>query len=119
MNPTTRRQFLTAAVAATAGPLTFATPRTARAIPPIGRTRPSHLKLSLAAYSFRDFLGGKAPRMDLFDFVNLCADMALDGTELTSYYFPPDPTPEYLRRLRRHAFLLGLDVSGTAVGNDF
>ena len=28
----------------------------ARAIPPIGRTRPSHLKLRIAAYSYRDYL---------------------------------------------------------------
>ncbi len=37
--------------------------------------------------------------MDLFDFVNLAADMGLDGVELTSYYFPTDVTPEYLHRL--------------------
>jgi sugar phosphate isomerase/epimerase len=57
--------------------------------------------------------------MDLFDFVNLAADMALDAVELTSYYFPPEPTTEYLHRLKQHAFTLGLDVSGTSVGNNF
>jgi sugar phosphate isomerase/epimerase len=57
--------------------------------------------------------------MDLFDFVNLAADMALDAVELTSYYFPPDVDEEYLHRLKQHAFVLGLDVSGTSVGNDF
>ncbi len=129
MQRTTRRDFLAgAALAATAGPLALT--RTAAAIEPIGRTRPSHLKLSLAAYSYRDFLpttratrnsaanAGK-PRMDLFDFVNLAADMALDAVELTSYYFPEDVTSDYLHRLQLHAFRLGLDVSGTSVGNDF
>jgi sugar phosphate isomerase/epimerase len=92
----------------------------ARAIPPIGRTRLSHLKLSIAAYSYRDYLTGKKlPRIDLFDFVNVAADMALDGVEPTSYYFPPHVTGEYLNRLKLHAFKLGLDISGTAVGNNF
>jgi sugar phosphate isomerase/epimerase len=116
---TTRRTFLHSAALATAAPLGFCLARTAAAIPPIGRTRPGHLKLSLAAYSYRQFLGGKQPQMDLFDFVNLAADMALDAVELTSYYFPPDVDDDYLHRLEQHAFVLGLDVSGTSVGNDF
>ena len=57
--------------------------------------------------------------MDLFDFVDLCADLALDATELTSYYFPPDVAPDYLHRLKQRAFTLGLDISGTSVGNNF
>jgi sugar phosphate isomerase/epimerase len=93
--------------------------RASLAIGPIGRTRPSHLKLSLAAYSYRAFLAGAEPRMDLFDFVNLAADMGLDAVEPTSYYFPKDIDTAYLHRLKRHAFLLGLDISGTAVGNNF
>ena len=120
MWPTTRRQFLaSAAFAALAGP--SALTRSASAGGPIGRARPSHLKLSLAAYSFRDSLapkGGK-PTMDLFGFVDLAADLALDGVELTSYYFPPDVNADYLHRLKQRAFTLGLDVSGTSVGNNF
>jgi sugar phosphate isomerase/epimerase len=117
--PTTRRRFLRRAALAAAGPLILSHTRPATAIAPIGRTRPGHLKLSVAAYSYRQFLGGKAPRMDLFDFVNLAADMALDAVELTSYYFPTDVDNDYLHRLKQHAFLVGLDVSGTSVGNDF
>ncbi len=42
--------------------------------------------------------------MDLFDFVNLAADMVLDAVvELTSYYFPPDVDNDYLHRLKQHA----------------
>jgi sugar phosphate isomerase/epimerase len=115
---TTRRGFLKAAALTAVAPLGLLA-HPAAAIPPIGRTRPGHLKLSLAAYSYRKFLAGKAPQMDLFDFVNLAADMALDAVELTSYYFPPDVDDEYLHRLKQHAFVLGLDVSGTSVGNDF
>jgi sugar phosphate isomerase/epimerase len=77
------------------------------------------LKLSIAAYSYRQYLTGKPPKIDLFDFVNLAADMALDAVEPTSYYFPVDVTTDYLNRLKLHAFTLGLDISGTAVGNNF
>ena len=98
---------------------TLAIGREATAIPPIERVRPGHLKLSIAAYSYRQYLAAKPPTMDLFDFVNLAADMGLDGVEPTSYYFPRDVTVDYLNRLKLHAFKLGLDISGTAVGNNF
>ena len=118
MTHTTRRGFLTrAALATSAGFLMSSRP--SLAIGPIGRTRPSHFKLSLAAYSYRQYLTGAQPKMDLFDFVNLAADMGLDAVELTSYYFPKDVDSDYLHRLQGHAFVLGLDVSGTAVGNNF
>lgn len=89
------------------------------AIDPIARMRPSRLKLSIAAYSYRQFLQGKEKSMDLFDFAGLAADMGLDAIEPTSYYFPPDAPMEYFHKLQRHAFLLGLDISGTAIGNNF
>ena len=57
--------------------------------------------------------------MDMFDFANLAADMGLDAIEPTSYYFPHDVTSDYLHRLKQHAFLLGLDISSTAIGNNF
>jgi sugar phosphate isomerase/epimerase len=114
----TRRGFLAkTALAVAGGPLVLARP--AAAVGPIGRTRPSHLKLSLAAYSFRDFLSGPNKSMDLFDFINLAADLGLDAVEPTSYYFPEAVSADYLHRLKQHAFLLGLDISGTAVMNDF
>jgi sugar phosphate isomerase/epimerase len=117
-----RRRFLAHAAAMVAGPMVLARPAAAK--DPIGRTRPSHLKLSIAAYSYRAYLPNASnlrakARMDLFDFVSLAADMQLDAVELTSYYFPPDVNTDYLHRLQQHAFLLGLDVSGTSVGNNF
>ncbi len=120
MQSISRRDFIQrTALGLTAGGAALTLPRPAWAIPPIGRSRPSHLKLSLAAYSYRQYLTAKPAKMDLFDFVNLAADMALDGVEPTSYYFPRDVTPDYLNRLKLHAFKLGLDISGTAVGNNF
>ncbi len=93
--------------------------RQAAAIEPIARPGTARFKFSLAAYSYRDLLTGKPPRLTLDDFIAECARMQLDGTELTSYYFPADITHEYLRHLKQLAFRLGLNISGTAVGNDF
>lgn len=91
----------------------------ATAIEPIGRTGQPKFKFSLAAYSYRKLLTGQAPELTLDDFVRDCARMQLDGTELTSYYFPQQPSVEFLTSLKGLCFKLGLDVSGTAVGNDF
>ncbi len=88
------------------------------------RASGSHMKLSLAAYSFNRMLprNGKRndnPTMTLEDFIDYCAELDLDGTELTSYYFPAEITNEYLMSLKQRTFRLGLDISGTAIGNDF
>ena len=93
----------------------------ARAIEPIERDGESFFKFSLAAYSYRNLLNAKPPetKLTLDDFIADCAKMNLQGTELTSYYFPQPVTNEYLRHLKQLCFRLGLDVSGTAVGNDF
>jgi sugar phosphate isomerase/epimerase len=114
-----RRQFLACSSAAASGLAVAGLACPARAIDPIPRTGVPKFKFSLAAYSYRSLLSGASPQMTLFDFVNDCASLQLEGTELTSYYFPDETTPEYLRSLRQHCFRLGLDVSGTAVGNDF
>lgn len=106
-----RRQFLAASATAIA--------TTASAIEPIPRNGQPKFKFSLAAYSYRELLKGNNPKLTLKDFVEDCAKFGLEGTELTSYYFPKETSPEYLRTLRRQCFRLGLDVSGTAVGNDF
>jgi len=121
-----RRAFLQmmAAAAAVAG-----VPASARAIDPIKRRGGPMMQLSLAAYSFRKYLTDYRRRsagtaegsgsMTLEDFVDLCAEYGLPGTEPTSYYVP-DPLPDkYLQRLRRRAFLAGVTVSGTAIGNTF
>ncbi len=112
-----RRSFLSRSAFGLAAPALLA--RGVQAIDPIARTRPSHLKLSIAAYSYRQFLQGEKKSMDLLDFAGLAADMGLDAIEPTSYYFPVDAPIDYFQKLQRHAFLLGLDISGTAIGNNF
>jgi sugar phosphate isomerase/epimerase len=57
--------------------------------------------------------------MDLFGFIDWCAEMDLAGTELTSYYFRKDFDTAYLHELRRRAFNRGVIVSGTAIRNNF
>jgi sugar phosphate isomerase/epimerase len=57
--------------------------------------------------------------MRLEHFVDYCAELNLDACEPTSYYFPETVTRDYLLKLKRQAFNLGLDISGTAIGNDF
>ena len=92
--------------------------------PPVRDGKP-YMKLSLAAYSFNRQLKRNWPRpsgngeMTLYEFIDFCAEMNLAGTELTSYYFPEDITPEYLLSLKERTFRQGLDISGTAIGNDF
>src|SRR5262249_536845 len=119
----TRRTFLkTAALAATGtlGALSFPAAPLISASEPIVRNGKPKFKFSLAAYSYRDYLTGKKEqKLTLEDFIADCAAMGLEGTELTAYYFPKQVTPEYLHKLKSLTFRLGLDISSTAVGNDF
>ena len=96
---------------------------------PFVRTGPPRLKTSLAAYSFRGFFAtmkgkpqavpdGSDP-ITMVDFLDYCVAQGFDGGELTSYFFPPDSDDAYYRSLKRAAFLRGLAVSGTAIGNHF
>ncbi|MST00787.1 MAG: sugar phosphate isomerase/epimerase [Pedosphaera sp.] len=125
MNNLSRRDLLNRTGLAAAG-LVLAP--VARAIEPFKRPGQPTLRLSLAAYSFRQFFKdgqrtekGAAPAraIDLFQFLDFCADHGCEGAELTSYFFPKETDGAFLRRLRRHAFLRGLVISGTAVGNNF
>jgi sugar phosphate isomerase/epimerase len=118
MADTSRRAFLASVPAAAAA--TVALPGAALAIPEIERTGGPHLRLGLAGYSLRDYLTGKKPpTMTFHDFLEKAAGWGVDAVELTSYYFPADITPEYIAGLKRHAFLLGLDLSTTPVRNTF
>lgn len=128
MAPTTnpRRSFLLRSTAI-AGSLSLAsslglTHRSAFAIDPFPREQPGPLKLSLAAYSFREALTKKADQvgyMSLIDLVNYCREYEIPGVELTSYYFPENFDDAYLMQLRRHCHVQGVSISGGAIRNDF
>lgn len=77
-------------------------------------------KVSLNLYSFNKLLSDK--EVDLFDMLRFCAQHNFDAIDPTGYYFPGYPTPppnEFINEFKREAFLLGLDISGTGVRNDF
>jgi sugar phosphate isomerase/epimerase len=113
---TTRRQFLASALAVGAGAGLGAP--AARAIEPIQRKGPCHMRLSIAGYSFRDHFSGKIkPQMTLDDFADFAAEHGFDAVEPTAYYFKP--TPELLGKFKGRCTRLGLDISGGAVGNNF
>lgn len=114
-----RRLFFGAVPVAGAALGAWAASRMAPAIEPVARPGPAKFKFSLAGYSYRTLLSGSAPALGLEDFISDCAAMGLEGTEPTSYYFPKELTAQRLRQYKRLAFLLGLDISGTGVGNDF
>jgi sugar phosphate isomerase/epimerase len=91
------------------------------AIDPIVRKGPARMKLGLAAYSFRQWLDLKKkpkPDMTLHDFIDYAAAKGCDAVELTGYYFA-ETTPEALSALKTRATRQGLDVSGSAVANNF
>jgi sugar phosphate isomerase/epimerase len=81
---------------------------------------PSRLKISLNAYSFNQPLSRGS--MDLDDLLYYCANAGFDAVDITAYYFPgyPQvPSDEYLYHIKKTAFLLGLEISGTGVRNEF
>ncbi len=128
MQTANRRDFLRASCLAAVGAgLCGVNPLLA--LEPFKRSGAPRLSLSLAAYSFRDYFkdsnhkrdteSDPARRIDLFQFIDFCAEHGCQGAELTSYYFPPHMDHTFLIRLKRHAFLRGIEISGTAVGNTF
>jgi sugar phosphate isomerase/epimerase len=117
-----RRDFLSTAALAGSSLALPSLAREASAIEPVARNGRPKFKFSLAAYSYRELLQpkqGKEPLLTLKDFIDDCAKLNLEGAELTSYYFPKETNREYVQGLRRQCFRLGLDVSGTAIGNEF
>lgn len=126
-----RRKLLTSlgacgSLAGLSGAALAAVPNAIPAADPPERTRPSCLKLSLAAYSFNRLFARRGTpeqiaqaEMTLEKFIDYGAAQQLAGVELTGYYFPKEVTDEYLMSLKQQTHRLGLDISGTAIGNDF
>jgi sugar phosphate isomerase/epimerase len=130
--PVNRRDFLTrASVLPVGAALTVAlssatTTPSVDAQTPIKRGGGPKLKTSLNAYSFsktlNDQLKGRAQGMSLFDLLDFCAELNFDGVDPTGYFFPgypKVPSDKYINDLKRRAFQLGLDISGTGVRNNF
>lgn len=118
-----RRQLF----AHTAAAMAAATlPGLAAAADPPQRTKGSHLKLSLAGYSFNRQMARRGTaeqiqkaEMSLEKLILFCAEHGVGAAELTGYYFPAEITPAYLTSLKSLAHRNGVAISGTAIGNDF
>src|SRR5512133_3359309 len=81
---------------------------------------PTKLKTSLNAYSFNGPL--MKGDMNLDQLLEFCAANQIDAVDITAYYFPgyPEvPSDEYIYHIKQMAFLLGVEISGTGVRNDF
>lgn len=116
-NHSKRRTFLKSFLA-----IPFITPSASSAIgiTSAGRKALSTLKLSLNAFSFNEPLS--SGKMTLDDMLGFCSEAGFLAVDITAYYFPGYPAvpdDEYLYHIKRKAFSLGLEISGTGVRNDF
>jgi sugar phosphate isomerase/epimerase len=125
-SPSTRRTFLKHTALLPIAAACFPPANAGAAYTPIPRHSGSHLRPSLNAYSFLELLNAnakdKTKGIDLFGVCDFCAKVGFDAVDVTGYFFPgypKAPADEYLIRLKRHAFNLGLALSGTGVRNDF
>src|SRR5258706_9002231 len=81
---------------------------------------PKRLKTSLNAFSFNAPLTNGSMRLE--DMLTFCSEAGFEGVDITGYYFkgyPLVPSDDYLFHVKRKAFSLGLEISGTGVRNDF
>ncbi len=74
------------------------------------------VKLSCAGYTFNTYFRQKG--LSLERYIDVCAEMGLDGVELTQYYFP-ETGQKYLMERKRQLLLRGLELAGTAIGGSF
>ncbi len=88
----------------------------------------SYVKTSLNAYSFAKLLNdynrtnNKDSGLSMFDLLDFCAKQNFDAVDLTGYFFPgypAVPSDSFINAVKRKAHILGLDISGTGVRNDF
>lgn len=83
-------------------------------------TRKPLLKLSCNLYTFNSLL--TKGEMTLPQVIDYCAELGFQAVDPTGYYFPGYPQPpaaSYINQIKRQAFTLGLDISGTGVRNNF
>ena len=93
---------------------------------PFQRKGDPKVTFSLQSYSFskllNDKIKGRGEGLSLEGLLEFAASQNFDAVDLTGYYFPgyPEvPSDDYIYFIKRKAFLLGLEISGTGVRNDF
>lgn len=120
-NTSGRRRFVKSLAAIpmfTAGVTGTPSPRVESTV--IGASGAPSLKVSLNAFSFNGPLN--AGQMTIDDMMEFCSEKKFYAVDITAYYFPgypAVPSDEYLYHIKRKAFSLGLEISGTGVRNDF
>ena len=84
------------------------------------------IKLSVNAWSYYaplyKHINGETGGMSLFDMLEEAARLDLDAVDPTGYFFhgyPEVPETSFINKFKKRAFLLGLDISGTGIRNDF
>ncbi len=114
-----RRDFLRTIATATAIPALGISAITTKAVN-LSDPLPYKFKLSLNAYSFNSLF--KSGKIDLFGLLDFCAECDFDGVNSVGYYTPGTPaapSDDFVYRLKRKAFDLGINFSGTGVLTDF
>jgi sugar phosphate isomerase/epimerase len=115
-----RRQILkslsTLAIAGAVSPL--------HSIEPFQRTKTKLKGLGLTTYSMRQhmkwYLGKPAEgSLDMLDFLDYCASLGLEGAEITGYFFPEPLDRQSINAIKHRAHILGMDITGGAMGNSF
>lgn len=110
-----RRSFLSTAAMAS----------TAAAIEPFARKSAKFSGLGLTTYSLKRHMRWwwgketKSGKLEMGGFLDYCAKLGLEGAEMTSYFFQDPLEQRDLHALKRRAHLLGLDITGGAMGNNF
>lgn len=109
-----RRHFLAAAPAATFAAAGLPAAGLAQDDPPPPRRRSN--RIAVASYSFWQFR--HAELRDLERCIDLAAEWGFDGFEILHRQMTNEK-PEYLQRLKRRAFLNGLDLCGFSTHQGF
>lgn len=79
-----------------------------------------YIKIGCNLYSFNTPLS--KGEMNLDEVLEFCARLGFSAVDPTGYYFPNYPKlppVDYVYHIKRKALLLGLNISGTGVRNDF
>ena len=118
-NASPRRKFLKSLLAASLITPAIGSGNKIYGLDPTAKS-PSVLKTSLNAFSFNDALIKGSMNID--DMLEFCAEKNFLAVDITAYYFPgypKVPADDYLYHVKRKAYGLGLEISGTGVRNDF
>ncbi len=111
-----RRSFLTAAGLAAGVPLAFGAP-------PVAPSAAHRIKLGISTYSYWHF---RPPKVAIETVIEKASDLGVEGVDILHRQLDiPEKEPltadhrAYLRKLKRHAFLNGIDLIAFSIHQDF